>query len=149
MRFPARLQDANRFANTHCSHQPDTPMTIAHMRLCTSQFSALEINNRRKITIPMTRPTIQFPHRLGRSACALPLSPCIILARVQFQEYFERQWLYLQLVHPVFRTHRPCVSTLEIGSVSDPSIASAFTSHRLIPVTRFARVVRRHQGHGR
>jgi len=122
MRFSARFEDADRFTNTHCSHQPDAPITIAHMRLCTSQFTALEINNRRKITIPTTRPTTQFPHRLGRSACAPPLSPCIILARVQFLEYFERRWLYFQLVHLVFRTHRPCISTSEIGSVSDTLI---------------------------
>ncbi len=122
MRFPARLEDAYWFANSHCFHQPDAPITLAHIRLCISQFTALEINNHRKINIPTADPTIQFLHRLGRSACALTLSPCIILARVLFQENFERRGQYFQLDHTFFRTHRPCISTLEIGSVLDPLI---------------------------
>ncbi len=58
MRFPARLEDANWFANTHCSHQPDAPITIAHTRPRASQFAALEINNSPK---PLSNDSSHYP----------------------------------------------------------------------------------------
>ena len=100
------LSSARRSFNYH-THAP------SRIAICCSRNLQTPQKN-----IPTAHSTIQFLHRLGRSACALTLFPCIILARVLFQVNFERRWLYFQFALPLLRIHHHRISTLEIGAFS-------------------------------